>query len=34
LSEFREEKLISIEGRRIILKDVRKLKRIANFKVQ
>jgi CRP-like cAMP-binding protein len=32
LSEFREEKLISIEGRRIILKDVRKLKRIANFK--
>lgn len=32
LSEFREEKLISIEGRRIILKDVRKLKKIANFK--
>jgi len=32
LSEFREEKLISIEGRRIILKDVRKLKRIANIK--
>ena len=34
LSELREEKIISIEGRRIILKDVRKLKRIANFKVQ
>ena len=34
LSEFREEKLISIEGRRIILKDVRKLKRIANLKAQ
>ena len=34
LSEFREEKLISIEGRRIILKDVRKLKRIANIKVK
>lgn len=33
LSELREEKIISIEGRRIILKDVRKLKRIANFKV-
>ena len=34
LSEFREEKMISIEGRRIILKDVRRLKRIANFKSQ
>lgn len=34
LSEFREEKLIAIEGRRIILKDVRKLKRIANIKVK
>jgi CRP/FNR family transcriptional regulator, polysaccharide utilization system transcription regulator len=32
LSEFREEKLISIEGRKIILKDVRKLKKTANFK--
>jgi len=32
LSEFRAENLISIEGRRIILKDVRKLKRIANLK--
>jgi CRP-like cAMP-binding protein len=34
LSEFREEKLIAIEGRRIILKDVRKLKKIANLKGQ
>ncbi len=34
LSEFREEKLVSIEGRRIILKDVRQLKRIANIRVQ
>ncbi len=34
LSEFREEKLVKIEGRRIILKDVRQLKRIANIKVQ
>ncbi len=33
LSDFREEKIITIEGRRIILKDVRKLKRIANFKI-
>ena len=33
LSEFREEKLVTIEGRRIILKDVRQLKRIANIKV-
>ncbi len=32
LSEFREAKLISIEGRRIILKDVENLKRIANLK--
>ncbi|HKK42334.1 MAG TPA: Crp/Fnr family transcriptional regulator [Bacteroidales bacterium] len=34
LSEFREEKIINIEGRRIILKDVRKLKRLANFKIR
>jgi CRP-like cAMP-binding protein len=34
LSEFREEKMITIEGRKIILKDVRKLKRIANFRLQ
>jgi CRP-like cAMP-binding protein len=34
LSEFREEKIISIEGRKIILKDIRKLKRLANFKVR
>ncbi len=34
LSEFREEKIINIEGRRIILKDVRKLKRLANFKMR
>lgn len=34
LAEFREEKMITIEGRRIILKDVRKLKRIANFRLQ
>jgi CRP/FNR family transcriptional regulator len=31
LSEFREENLISIDGRKIILKDVRKLKKIASF---
>jgi CRP-like cAMP-binding protein len=34
LSEFREEKMITIEGRKIILKDVRKLKRIANFRLK
>jgi CRP-like cAMP-binding protein len=34
LSEFREEKMITIEGRKIILKDVRKLKRIANFRLR
>jgi len=31
LSEFREENLIAIEGRRIILKDVKKLKKIASY---
>ena len=31
LSDFREEKLIEIQGRKIILKDVKKLKKIASF---
>ncbi len=31
LAEFREEKLISIEGRKIILIDIKKLKKIARF---
>jgi CRP-like cAMP-binding protein len=31
LSDFREEELIDIEGRKIILKDVKKLKKIASF---
>ncbi|MDT8401492.1 MAG: Crp/Fnr family transcriptional regulator [Bacteroidales bacterium] len=31
LSDFREEKLISVEGRTIILKDIKKLKKLAGF---
>jgi CRP/FNR family transcriptional regulator, polysaccharide utilization system transcription regulator len=31
LSEFREENLIAIDGRKIILKDVKRLKKIASF---
>lgn len=31
LSEFREEKLIEIEGRKIILRDVRRLRKIASY---
>jgi CRP/FNR family transcriptional regulator len=31
LSEFREENLIAINGRKIILKDVKRLKKIASF---
>ena len=31
LSEFREEELVEIKGRKIILKNIRKLKRLAGF---
>lgn len=31
LSDFREEKLVGIEGRKIILKDIKRLKKIAGF---
>jgi CRP/FNR family transcriptional regulator, polysaccharide utilization system transcription regulator len=31
LSDFREEELIEIEGRKIILKDVKRLRKIASF---
>jgi len=31
LSDFREEKLVEIEGRKIMLKDIKRLKKIAGF---